>query len=123
GDDPWKTGREWIIAHESELGSRWLVDLGSGAAILGGELRDRSARRQVIAADYSPYACESVAIDAEGRLRAVHANLYRNHVLSMPKDAGITGSFDLVSNHLLDNLGEHGRPQAMRLIRMALRSG
>lgn len=123
-DDAWLTGRRWVLAHEPQLRSNWLVDLGAGSGALSAELRERAAQRgsarTVIAADYSPYASE---VQAERGLRTEHVNLFRNLALEMPLRAGIDGSFDLVANHLFDNLGQHAIPQALRLVRMALRSG
>ncbi|KUF08593.1 class I SAM-dependent methyltransferase [Leucobacter sp. G161] len=122
-DEPWASGRDWILAHESALQSRWLVDLGTGAGVLAAELRDRGAHRTVVAADYSPNALALASTHGGERLAVVHTNLYRNLSLAMPVDAGIDGPFDLVANHLIQHLGPHAFPQAMRLIRMALRSG
>ncbi|WP_449277088.1 hypothetical protein [Leucobacter sp. GX24907] len=52
-----------------------------------------------------------------------HVNLLRTHSLGLPVSAGIDGPFDLVANHVIDHLGPQAIPNALRLIRMALRSG
>ena len=122
-DDRWQAGRSWILEQSDALRSRWLVDLGAGAGALSAELRDRNANRTVIAADYSPYALELSGQRGPERLEPVHVNLYRNTSLGLARNAGITGPFDLVANHLFESLGPHALPQAFRLVRMALRSG
>lgn len=122
-DAPWAAGREWILAREATLRSNWLIDLGSGAGSLAAELRDRNAQRRVVAADYSPYALALAAEHGKERFTTAHVNLYRNLSLALPRDAGVDGSFDLVANHLFEHLGPHAIPKALRLVRMALRSG
>lgn len=122
-DASWESGRNWILSQERSLSSAWLIDLGAGTGALAAELRDSGSHREVVAVDYSPYALAAVALRGGERLSTAHANLYRNLALAMPLDAGIGGAFDLVANHLIEHLGPHAFPQAMRLIRMALRSG
>lgn len=122
-DEPWRTGREWILSQEHSLRSAWLIDLGAGTGTLSASLRDRGSHRSVIAADYSPYAREIADTWGGERLSVMQANLYRQQSLALPFDVGIDGPFDLVSNHLIQHLGPHGIPNALRLARMALRSG
>ncbi|MFC5338903.1 LicD family protein [Leucobacter denitrificans] len=122
-DDPWLTGRSWILAQEADLQAQWLINLGSGSGALSQQLIDANQGRQVVSADYSQYALDLTTRQVSERHRAMHANLFRTHSLSLPLDANIVGPFDLVANHLIDQLGTHARPQTMRLIRMSLRSG
>lgn len=122
-DDAWQSGREWLLAQDAALTSPDLIDLGAGAGALGAELRDRRADRRVVSADYSPYALSLAEEHGPERFQTAHVNLYRNLALLLPLDSGIQGPFDIVANHLMDHLGPHAFPQAMRLIRMALRSG
>ncbi len=126
-DGSWSCGADWILREQDRLTAPALIDLGSGDGWLsarlaeGGSGSDTSARR-VIAADYSPYA-RALAEATGTPVTTAHVNLSRVSALSLPRDTGIEGAFDLVANHLLDHLGPHARPQALRLIRMALRSG
>ena len=124
-DGPWSSGAQWVLRESDRLTAPALVDLGSGDGRLSAQLADSgsaSAHRRVVAADYSAYA--RAAADASGApLSTAHVNLARVSALSLPLDAGIDGAFDLVANHLLDHLGPHARLQALRLIRMSLRSG
>lgn len=122
-DRQWQSGADWILSQESNFTAGWLVDLGAGAGALGAQLRDRGPHRQVIAADYSPYALELAAAHGPERFSTIHTNLYRSLALALPQDAEIRGPFDLVANHLIQHLGPHAIPNALRLIRMAVRSG
>lgn len=126
-DDAWRTGAKWLRAHQDELRSSWLIDLGCGAGELSAALTvegQGSQRRQVVAADYSAQAREQAYTRGEqAGVTATHVNLYRMQALALPGDCGIRGSFDLVANHVLDHLRPEGLPIALRLVRMALRSG
>lgn len=118
----WATGARWILAHSLDLKSEWCIDLGGGDGSMAALLQERT-NQQIITADYSQYAIEAAERHSHERLHIHHINLLQVDSLALPREAGIRGAFDLVSNHLLDSLDTHARPQALSLIRMALKSG
>lgn len=126
GPGPDGVGTAWILAQDRALRADTLIDLGCGTAALGAALsaahRAPGARR-IIAADFSPVALARAAQRDGVRLEPISVNLLQLDALALPARAAITGPFDLVANHVLDQLAETARPQALRLIRMALRSG
>ena len=132
-DQTWRTGERWIAAHADELHAAHCIDLGCGSGALGARLAGVAAgsdagSRRVIAVDYSRaalVAAERHAAEAGvgDRITALPANLLQLDSLAVPARAGIDGPFDVVANHLLDQGGPEARSQALRLIRMALRSG
>lgn len=123
-DEPWQGGAKWIMAESDRLNAPWLIDLGCGAAVLAAQLADAEPSRQVIAADYSVTALELARERAaQHGFTAAHVNLYRTTSLGLPLSQGIDGPFDIVANHVLSQLGPRALPNALRLIRMALRSG
>ena len=128
--EAWATGAKWILAQQPELGAAWCLDLGCGTGALSLELLTAGAEgaRRVVAVDYSRTALDRVAERAAsavpvGGLATMTANLLQIDALGIPQRAGVDGAFDLVANHLLDQADAQARPQALRLVRMALRSG
>lgn len=120
----WNPGRDWILQHETDLSSPVLLELGAGDGDLSGRLAAAAPGRRVIASDFaygpSAVARERGVIDG---FETAHINLYRTLALASPARLGITGPFDIVANHLLDEVGHLARGNALRLVRMALRSG
>ncbi len=127
----WRLGAAWLAGESDALSAPSLVDLGCGDGTLAIELAHLRPERRVVGLDYSDRAlalartaASAAAVRAPGGgIEFLHANLYRLTSLRAPRDAGITGPFDLVANHVLEQLGMQGREQAWRLIRMAIRSG
>lgn len=124
-DEPWQDGAKWIMAQQlNQLSAPWLIDLGCGAAVLSAQLADAKPDRRVIAADYSVTALELAGERAtQHGFTTAHTNLYRTTSLGLPMSQGIDGAFDIVANHVLNQLGPRALPNALRLMRMALRSG
>ena len=144
-DAPWRAGQEWIMSQAESLQSPALLDLGAGTGALSARLatlgaagptdaaadatadtglNGASPRRRVVAADFSHTALELAAtLGAEAGFETAHLNLYRTLALAGPRRAGIEGRFDIVANHLFEQVGHIARDHALRLIRMALHSG
>ncbi|MBK0421621.1 methyltransferase domain-containing protein [Leucobacter sp. CSA2] len=123
-DDDWATGRAWIMSRAEELGSPVILDLGGGSGILASTLAERLPDRRVISADFAHDATVLAARRAEtAGFETEHINLYRTLSLAAPAQLGIDGSFDVVANHLFEQAGHLARANALRLMRMALRSG
>lgn len=124
GDDEWGPGRNWVAAQNSSLSAPTLIDLGAGSGAFSAKLATLSRERRVIAADFAHAATELTRKRPEPTaVEAAHVNLYRTLSLAAPKSLGVSGPFDVVAIHLLDQLGHLARGNALRLIRMALRSG
>jgi len=121
---PWQAGEEWIYAQRRDLTSPWLIDLGCGAGALSARFQDESGERHVVAADYAESAIATAQRAAtEVGYSTAHVNLHRTNSLALPERLGIEGAFDIVANHVLDQAGPDARHNALRLVRMALRSG
>ncbi|MFC6235940.1 LicD family protein, partial [Leucobacter soli] len=137
GADETGSGTDWILHHAPELRAGTCIDLGCGTGSLGAALRNGpgGARegasgshaaefaRRIVAADYSRAAFEAVAARGDSGIHPATVNLLQLDALALPRDAGIKGAFDLVADHVLDQVDPQAVPQALRLIRMALRSG
>lgn len=127
--EAWATGATWILAQLPGLDSPWCIDLGCGSGALSLELASAAdgGRRRVIAVDYSrpalELAAERAAAAHAASLTTMRANLLQIDALGVPLRAGIAGPFDVVANHVLDQADPQARPQALRVVRMALRSG
>lgn len=115
-EEYWETGAAWIAGQNLRSGT--LLDLGSGTGRMARRLA--STGRRVVACDFSN---DALRLAKASGLETVHVNLYRLNSLLVPKQLGIDGPFDVVANHLLEQLGHLGRVNAYRLARMALRSG
>lgn len=124
-DATWAAGRSWLTAVATRSGT--IIDLGSGAGELTRELAIQNVARRVIGADFSDaalaLAASSQAPDQQATPEWAHVNLYRATTLALPHDLGVTGTFDVVANHVFEQIGHHGREWGWRLARMALRSG
>jgi SAM-dependent methyltransferase len=130
----WSSGRSWIVDECKQLTSPALIDLGCGQGDLTLNLAAQRSERRVIGVDYSATAlrlCNDQSRRTPDGSRAaprvapefVETNLYRISSIALPRQLGITTSFDVVANHLVEQLNHRGRPQVWRLMRMALRSG
>lgn len=121
-DRVWETGVAWLS--ERPLLSGAVLDLGCGSGRLSERLARLGAAERIIACDFSVPAQRAVARAATSPcIETAHLNLYRLFSLTLPSRLGLEGPFDVVANHLLDQIGHLGRPIALRLFRMALRSG
>ncbi|MFV0433671.1 MAG: DUF6752 domain-containing protein [Leucobacter sp.] len=139
-DRVWETGATWLA--EQAYPSDTVLDLGCGGGRLSAKLaglepnreltqvRDRDQAqnhvrdRRVVACDFASAALHLVErTKLSSRIETASVNLYRLSVLGFPAGIGIDGPFDIAANHLLDQIGHHGRANALRLLRMALRSG
>lgn len=119
---PWNAGGRWLRSRMDVLASPQLVDLGAGDGKLSSTFANE--HREVIATDFARIPLKLARQRAnDHRMRAHHLNLYRLTTLALPYDLGITTSFDVIANHVLDEVGHVARLNALRLIRMALRSG
>ncbi|MBC9944651.1 class I SAM-dependent methyltransferase [Leucobacter sp. cx-328] len=122
----WADGADWILEQSAELTSPVLLEFGAGNGALSERLALVDTGRRVIATDYS-YAALQLAQErsaaAATPFETAHVNLYRTLSLAAPKQQGITGRFDVVANHVFEQLGHLARENLLRLIRMALRSG
>lgn len=133
-DARWAAHGEWILRQNESLTAPVLLELGAGSGALSARLRaqrlasGRDSGRRVIASDYSTYALaverERAARTAEAdRFEVAHLNLSRTLSLDVFRRLGVTGPVDIVANHLLEQVSHLARANALRLIRMALRSG
>lgn len=127
----WQTGRSWLLEQATSSGfASTLVDLGCGQGGLSLGIATAAPDRRVIGLDYSEEALASAAralrdagADPAINVSFAHLNVYRMRSLEVAKEHRIRGAFDLVANHVLEQIGHHGRAYAWRIIRMALRSG
>lgn len=137
-DDLWDQGRSWILGQRERLTSDTLIDLGCGLGKLTYDLAVQRAGRRVIGLDYSSTALRLCTTDSRRGLQNqstastklvstspefAETNLYQIRSLAVTRQLGIITAFDIVANHLLDQVNHRARPQIWRLIRMALRSG
>ena len=121
-DEVWESGVAWLAGQPFESGT--VFDLGCGGGRLAGRLASGHPGTRIIAADYSVAAQRTVArVQTAPDIEVAHINLYRLFSLTLPARLGVDGPFDIASNHLLDQVGHLARPIALRLFRMALRSG
>ena len=124
----WADGADWILEQSAELTSPVLLEFGAGNGALSERLAAAGSAdgRRVIATDYS-YAALQLAQErsaaAATPFETAHVNLYRTLSLAAPQQNHITGSFDVIANHVFEQLGHLARENLLRLIRMALRSG
>lgn len=123
-DRKWRSGANWILSQGNHLRAPTVIELGAGSGTLSAELRRSRPERRVVGADYSPYALSAARELAEREgFELVHSNLRRLLAVGLPAQLGFEGSFDLVANHLYEQIGPNGREPTLRLVRMALRSG
>ncbi|WP_198008448.1 class I SAM-dependent methyltransferase [Leucobacter salsicius] len=126
GDADWAAGRDWLA--QGDARSCTLIDLGCGTGELTRQLASQLPSRRVIGADFSDIALTRAALnslppDHAGTPEWAHVNLYRATTLGLAYDLGVTGPFDVVANHVFEQIGHRGREWGWRLLRMALRSG
>jgi SAM-dependent methyltransferase len=122
-EEHWAAGRDWLLEQAELLHAPALIDLGSGAGELSRMLAEARPERRVLGGDYSAEALRTARRTAGSRAAFEHLNLYRADSLAFPRAHGIAGAFDVVANHVVEQLGHHGRVYAWRILRMALRSG
>ncbi len=129
-DADWETGAAWLLAETAGGRGDWLVDVGCGAGALTHRLTEARPNRHVLGLDFSEVALErareataSSPQQRSAKIQFGHANMYRLSSLTSLQDAGVSGPFDAVANHLFEQLGHLGREQGWRLLRMAIRSG
>ncbi|WP_125100580.1 methyltransferase domain-containing protein [Leucobacter chromiireducens] len=123
-NDDWRLGQDWVLSIENEFRSGALLDLGAGSGGLASQLAATPHNRRVIATDFAqqPLCLARERARRDG-FEIAHVNLYRSLSLAAPALLGISGPFDVVATHLFEQIGHLGRANALRLIRMALRSG
>ncbi|MFT4231876.1 MAG: LicD family protein, partial [Leucobacter sp.] len=120
----WREDADWIADRAELLRSPNLLELGSGRGDLAERLADGS--RRVVASDY--VVAELIGrSDAPGRAAGgaefAHVNLMRLDALDAPRLLGFEGAFDVVANHVFEQLIGPGRENMLRLIRSACASG
>ncbi|GAA1594913.1 methyltransferase domain-containing protein [Leucobacter chromiireducens] len=120
----WQLGQDWVLSFENEFRSGTLLDLGAGSGLLASQLAATTQERRVVATDFAQQPLDLAKERARhAGFEVAHVNLYRSLSLATPASLGITGPFDVVATHLFEQIGHLGRANALRLIRMALRSG
>ena len=120
----WEPGRDWLATEK--LPSPTLLELGCGDGGLSFRLALEAEDRRVIATDYAATAFELAGPDSAEvppNLEYRHLNVNRLNSLAVASDAAEDGAFDVISNHLIDEVGHHARGYALRIMRMALVSG
>ncbi|WP_336660608.1 class I SAM-dependent methyltransferase [Leucobacter sp. USHLN153] len=123
-EQEWAAGREWLRSTADAFEAPTLVDLGCGSGILSRQLARDRAERRVLGMDYSVEALERARESSQDeRTDYEHVNLYRARSLAFAAEYGVEAPFDVVANHLLEQIGHHGRSYAWRIMRMALHSG
>ena len=122
GQNPWHTGATWIRSRDSLLSAPQLLELGAGDGTLSQHLA--TSVREVIATDYAREPLERLThLSTTENIRVAHVNLHRLNVISAAHNVGIKGRFDVVANHVLEQVTDTARPNIYRIIRQALRSG
>ena len=119
----WEAGQRWIETQVSDMSAGTLVDVGSGA---GDGTRDAARHHpgvRTLGFDYSDVALSRAQAVSQPDVSFAHLNLARLQSLAFARTHGIEGPFDVIANHVLDQLGHRTRAQAWRIIRMSLRSG
>lgn len=121
----WAKGREWLLEALRSEASPVVLDLGCGSGALTRALQVTHPDARVVGLDYATEALRRASGFAGDPPEPTyeHINLYRARSLGITAELGIRGSFDVVANHVLDEIGHHGRGYAWRLMRMALHSG
>lgn len=127
-DARWNSGAQWILDRREQLSAPAVLELGTGSGALSARLADAAddgRRRRVVATDYSTAALAAARarVDGGASFEVAHLNLYRTLALDVFRRLELGGPVDIVANHLLEQLGHLARANALRLIRMALRSG
>ncbi|WP_416443796.1 methyltransferase [Leucobacter sp. HNU] len=130
-DARWASGADWITGQRDTLSAPALLELGAGTGALSARLAQELAGAhgpRIVATDYSTAALalarsRASSVPAGSGFEVAHLNLYRTLSLDVFRRLGVEGPVDVVANHLLEQLGHLARANALRLIRMALRSG
>lgn len=128
----WDLGANWLVAETSGFSAATLIDLGCGDGLLTRRYAESGTTRRVVGLDYSDtalarakeaWAGAAAHLDESERVSFGHTNLYRMTALRAPLAHQVKGPFDIVANHVFEQIGDRGREHAWRLFRMALRSG
>lgn len=117
----WQVGREWLLAQK--LGTPFVVDLGCGTGELTRSLAEADPDRQVLGLDFSSTALTRAVSHPLANLSYGDLNLNRLESIAFTRVFGVTSSFTLIANHLIEQLGHRARANVWRMARMALRSG
>ena len=120
---PWAAGAEWLLDQLADTTARTVVDLGCGAGELTARVAEAHPGVRLLGVDYSEGALDRASARARPGLTFAPLNLARLQSLSFAQRHGIEGSFDVIANHLLEQVGHHTRAHAWRILRMSLRSG
>lgn len=124
---PWAQSQIWLA--EQPLASSVVVELGCGNGALSSQLAVADQSRRVIATDYSATGLRNTKARSAASARTTtnmevaHVNLNRLNSLGVARQAQILGSFDVIANHVLEQIGHLARANALRIVRMALHSG
>lgn len=121
---PWLTGQRWL--ERQPLDSPFVLDVGCGAGRLSRALAELTPDRDVHGIDFSDEALARARASLPAgatNLSFANENLAMLAVLLAPREAGYTGGFDVVANHVLEQISHRSRENALRLMRLALRTG
>lgn len=119
----WESGQRWLLAQIADVTTGTVVDLGCGAGALAHQAASTHDGLRVIGFDYSDHAIARASAHSQPGLSFAHLNLARLQSLAFARDFGIDGPFDVVANHLVDQVSLHTRAHVWRVLRMSLRSG
>lgn len=121
---PWHTGQRWL--ERQSLDSQFVLDVGCGVGHLSRVLAEQAPDRAVHGIDFSDEALARARADAPagaGNPSFANENLGMLSAILAPRRAGHTGAFDVVANHVLEQLSHRARENTLRMMRLALRAG
>lgn len=121
---PWSMGQSWL--ERQPLTTRLIVDIGCGSGALTRALAKRHPDQMAHGADFSEQALNQARDDTPGSLTNVsfgNENLNMLAVILAARRTQHSGAFDVVSNHVLEQVSHRARTNMLRLMRLALRSG
>jgi len=114
-------GANWLL--NQRYPSPNLVEYGCGAGNLLAKLKHRHPQTRAIGFDYSPEAMAKARASHYESIEVFEVNLNHLESLGALRNIRLTGSFDFIADHLLEQVSAAGRENLLRLARMALRSG
>lgn len=119
---PWSSGNTWLAAQS--LASPTVLELGCGNGELSRVIALGLPSVRVVGMDFSVPALEQARnVVSTTDVSFQDVNLNRLECLLHVSRAVPEGPFDVVSNHLLEQVGHYTRTHILRIMRMALRSG